>query len=320
MKSKISLFLALALTAFVMVECKKKTDDPEPEPEPTPSAGISSLADLFATNGSPFVNFTVSATAPSTITTNDVTIEFPANAFETSTSGTVTGNVVISVKTILTKDQIILSGAQANSTNARLVTTKGCVKLTASQNSQSLRLSPSSGGTVFVSLPDGPVTPPATKKYYVGKLSVSDSTKVWAMEADTNDVQAVWSPTLSKYVHRAGLDSLKWLNVGKQWDTTGLKVAMVATVNASMFNKNNCAVYISFNGSKTIGAMYEISPGVYRISNMPNGKGVHIIGISVIDGQYYSAIMSTAVSSGTFGLNMQPTTIAQLATDLKNLQ
>lgn len=145
MKSKISLFLALALTAFAMVECKKKTEEPEPEPEPTPTAGISTLADLFATNGSPFVNFTVSATAPSTITSNDVTIEFPANAFQTSTSGTVTGNVVISVKTILTKDQIILTGAQANSTNSRLVTTKGCVKLTASQNSQSLRLSPASG-------------------------------------------------------------------------------------------------------------------------------------------------------------------------------
>jgi len=318
MKSKISLFLALALTAFAMVECKKKTEEPEPEPEPTPTAGISTLADLFATNGSPFVNFTVSATAPSTITSNDVTIEFPANAFQTSTSGTVTGNVVISVKTILTKDQIILTGAQANSTNSRLVTTKGCVKLTASQNSQSLRLSPASG-TVFVSLPDGPVTPQATKKYYVSKLSVTDSTKVWAMEADTNNVQAVWNPTLGKYVHRAGLDSLKWLNVGKQWDTTGLKVPMVATVNASMFNKNNCAVYISFNGSLTIGAMYEISPGVYRISNMPNGKGVHIVGISVIDGQYYSAIMSTAVSTSTFGLNMQPTSFSNLVTSLKNL-
>lgn len=67
--------------------------------------GISTVADLFATNGSPNVNFTVSATAPSTITSNGVVIEIPANAFETTSSGTVTGNVIIGVKTILNKSR-----------------------------------------------------------------------------------------------------------------------------------------------------------------------------------------------------------------------
>lgn len=318
MKSKINFFLALVIVATTAIQCKKKktTEDPTTEPEPVPT-GISTIADLFATNGSPFVNFTVSATAPSTITSNGVVIEIPANAFVTNSSGTVTGNVVISVKTILNKSQIILTGAQANSSNAKLVNTKGCVKITASQNSQSLRLSNPTSGTVTVSLPDGTTPLPAAKKYYVSKLSVSDSTKFWAMESDTNDVSVVYTGT--NYVQKANLDSLKWLNVGTKWDTLCTKTALSATTTSTVWNKTNCAVYVSLNGSLTVGAMYEISPGLFRISNLPIGKGVHIIAIGVINGQYYEAINSTTVKPATEVLNLVPKSLAQIQADLAAL-
>lgn len=157
---------------------------------------------------------------------------------------------------------------------------------------------------------------PAAKKYYANKLSVSDSTKIWAMEADTNDVSVVF--TGSNYVQKAKLDSLKWLNVGAKWDTTGAKTALTATITSSAWNKNNCAVYISFNGSLTVGAMYEII-GLFRISNMPIGKGVHIIAIGVINGQYYEAINSTTVKPNTEILNLVPKTKAQIQADLSAL-
>lgn len=320
MKINLKLLSAFAIIAMLSVQCNKKSSDPEPTPDPTPTSptGPNTLAELFAANGAPTVNYTVSATAPSTVTTNGVKIEIPANAFETSTSGTVTGNVVISVKTILTKSQIILSGAQANSSNSKLVSTKGCVKITASQNSQSLRLNGSTSGTVNVGVPDGITTPPPMKKYYVNKLSVTDSTKFWAMENDTNDVSVVWNG--SNYVQTAKLDSLKWLNIGKQWDTTGTKVAQTAWVDSTQFNSTNCAVYISFNGSLTVGAMYPIgTSGIYRISNMPLGKGVHIVAIAVKNGQYYEAINTTTVKPATEILNLQPKSLSQIIADLNAL-
>ena len=321
MKINLKQIAAIALTSLLMFQCNKKSNDPEPTPtpDPTPSGpSLNTLADLFAANGAPTQNFTVSATTANTITANGVTIEIPANAFETTTSSTVTGNVVVSVKTILTKAQIILSGAQANSTNAKLVATKGCVKITASHNSQSLRLGSSSGGTVFVNVPDGSTMPPPMKKYYVGKLSVTDSTKVWAMESDTNDVTVAWNG--SNYVQKAALDSLKWLNVGKQWDTNATKVVQQALVDSTQFNSTNCAVYISYNNSLTVGAMYPIgNSGIYRISNMPLGKGVHIVAIAVKNGQYYMAISATTIKPATESLSLQPVTLSQLTTALNAL-
>lgn len=320
MRINFKLLMAIAITVILSVQCNKKSSDPAPTPDPTPSnpTGPNSLTELFAANGAQAVNYTVSATAPSTITANGVNIEIPANAFQTSTSGSVTGNVIVSIKTILTKSQIILSGAQANSSNSKLVSTKGCVKITASQNSQSLRLNGSASGTVNVGVPDGTTMPPPMKKYYVSKLSVTDSTKFWAMENDTNDVSVVWNG--SNYMQTAKLDSLKWLNIGKQWDSTCTKVAQSAWVDSTQFNSSNCAVYISFNGSLTVGAMYPIgSGGIYRISNMPLGKGVHIIAIAVKNGQYYEAINSTTIKPATEILSLQPKSLSQIIADLNAL-
>lgn len=321
MKSKIILFSAAILIAFASTQCKKKkTEESLPEPTPEqPVTGINSLTELFSTNGAPTETFVVNSTGAQTITTAaGVKVEIPANVFVTSTNGTLTGNVTVAVRTILTKKEIILSGAQANSSNSKLVSTKGCVKITASQNSQSLRLNGSSNGTVNVSVPDGIATPPPMKKYYVSKLSVTDSTKYWKMENDTNDVSVFWNGT--NYMQKAVLDSLKWLNIGKQWDSTCTKVVQYAHIDSTQFNLSNCVVYLSYNNSLTAGAMYPIpNTGLYKLSNMPLGKGVHIIAIAVKNGQYYEAINNTTVKPTTESLILQPKSLSQIIADLNAL-
>lgn len=316
-------FLLLISITLLFSECKKKTETPAEEETPaTPTnpTGINTIAEVFTTNGSPTQTFTVSATAASTITVNGVKIEIPANAFVTNASAAVTGSVELSVKTILTKSQVVLNGAGANSSGARLVTTKGCVKITASQNTQSLRLIPTSSGTMVVSVPDGTATPSPMKKYYTAKVTAVDSTKIWALGTDVNDIPTAYDAGTSQYVHKASLDSLKWLNVGVQYDSIAApKTVVTASVNSSQFNKSNTAVYLSFNGSLTVGAMYEVSPGIFKIPNMPIGKGAHIIAIAVINGQYYWADQSVLISSTQINLNMQPVTISQIQTQLSLL-
>lgn len=323
MKLTIKTIALLLPVVLLLSECKKKSDPPAEEETPaTPSnpSGINTIAEVFTANGSPTQIFTVSATSPSTITVNGVKIEIPANAFVTASSAAVTGSVELAVKTILTKSQVVLNGAGANSSGARLVTTKGCVKITASQNTQSLRLIPTSSGTMVVGIPDGTTTPSPMKKFYTSKVTAVDSTKMWTLGTDINDIPTAFDSGTSQYMQRATLDSLKWLNVGVQYDSIAApKTVVTASVNSSQFSKSNTAVYLSFNGSLTVGAMYEVSPGIFKISNMPIGKAAHIIAVAVINGQYYWADQSVLISSTQVNLNLQPVTIAQIQTQLSAL-
>ena len=316
MRSKISILLALAIVATTAIQCKKKTaDDPEPEPEPSPS-GINTLTDLFTLHGTPTQTFVVSATSAQTLTVNGVKIDIPANAFETTSSASVTGNVVLSVRTVLTKSEMVLSGAGGNGPNSRLVNTKGCVKATASQNSQSLRIGPVD--SFFVKLPAGTNTVSPMQKYYASKVSATDSTKAWALGTDLNTLPVVTDGSTNYY--QASLDSMKWLNVGNEWDSTVTKTSVNIVVNSAKYNKTNCAVFISLNGTLAVGAMYEITPGNYRISNMAVGKAVNFVGVAVINGQYYSAILPATITAGyNQALIMQPVTFSQLQAQLNAL-
>lgn len=306
--------LLMIATIALAIGCKKKSDTPDTTTPPT-QTGSSSISDVFAANGSQPQTIQVSGTAAQTITVNGVKIEIPANAFVTPTNGTVSGSVDLTVKTILTKSEIILTGAGANSSSNRLVQTKGCVKVTASQNNQSLRLSNSSGNT-YVNVPSATNTVTPLKKYYTAKVTASDSTTIWKLGTDTTNIPVVFDGI--KYQNRAALDSLKWLNVGSSWDTTGAKVTVKVSVGPQ-FNKSNTAIYISLNGSLTVGALYEASPNLFHIQNMPVGKGVNIVGIAIINGQYYSAVMPTTISATTLNLNLQAVSLSQIQAQLSAL-
>lgn len=305
--------MSLVMIAFAATQCKKqKTDTPIEETPVTTTTGANSVADIIAENGSAVNTITVDAQLASTITINGTIIEIPNNAFVTSTGGTVGGIATLQVKTILTKEQIILSGAGANSSNSKLVATKGCVKATASQNTQSLRLNPAGG--FFVNVPEPLSSPPPMKKYYAPKVTAVDSTAYWALGTDVSDIALRTFPSSpGANYHHASLDSLKWLNVGVQFDSVAAtKVPVTVNVDGTKFTKSNTMIFISFNNSLTVGALFEISNGVFRVSNMPQGKGVHIIAISAINGQYFAGMQSTTVSSTPINLTLSPVSQATM--------
>lgn len=322
MKSKISLLLAIVMIAFATTQCKKKKAEESPAEEPpiTPAGPVlTTIAEVFTVAGSPTQSYTVSATSGMTLNVNNVIIEIPANSFETTSSGTVSGVVDVKVRTILTKRQVILSGASGGTSNSKLVTTKGCVKVTASQNTQSLRLVPAA--TVHVKVPEGPSFPPSTQKFYAGKISASDSTLIWSLGTDVSNIPPALDTANATFQHNATLDSLKWLNVGTVWDSlTTNKGPVIVKVDGSQFTKANCAIYLSLNGSNiTIGALTEIFNGTYRISNIPNGRGVTLVAIAIINGQYYSAIQTTITGAAFYSLNLVPISLSQLQTNLDAL-
>lgn len=315
MRSKITILMAAAFIVFATTQCTKKNNDTPSEEEPAPAtaSGPTTVTDIIAANGSAVNTITVDAVFPSTLTINGIIFEIPANAFQTATGGTVGGVVNLQVKTITTKSQIIFSGAGANSSSSKLVATKGCIKSTASQNSQSLRLSGSGG--FFVNVPDPIPAPPPLKKFYASKVTAVDSTTFWALGTDVADIaQRTFTSSATVY-HKASLDSLKWLNVGAQDNNPAPKTAVTVSVTSSMFTKANTMIYLSFNGSLTVGALFEVSPGIFRISNMPQGQAANIVGIAAVNGHYYAAVMPYTVpapGAPTVNLNMQMVTQSQM--------
>ncbi|MBK7667542.1 MAG: hypothetical protein IPJ32_09510 [Sphingobacteriaceae bacterium] len=315
MKSKLSLLMAVVLIAFASTQCRKKTTEETAAEEPTPTGPattFTAISQVLASLGSQNQTFTVSASSASTLNVNGVLVEIPANSFiDPSTSLPATGNVTVTAKTILTKSQIIFSGAAANSTSSRLISTKGCVKVTASQNTQSLRVG--SGGTVTVNIPDPSGSIPM-KKYYAPKITATDSTIVWELGTDVNDIPMGNIGSVNH--HRAALDSLKWLNVGVMWDSlTSNKSAIILNTD-TIFNNTNSVFYLSLNGSLTVGSFYQLLPGKFRIANIPNGRGVHVIGFGVKNGQYYSGIMSILTTAAAVNLTMVPKSLSQIQAEI----
>ncbi|MBA3663340.1 MAG: hypothetical protein H0W61_03910 [Bacteroidetes bacterium] len=322
MKANLSKAILVLLVLVTFTECKKKSSAPaEEEPAvvtPAPT-GINTIAQVFTTNGVQAQTAAVSATAAQTFTASGVKIEIPANAFKTASGGTVTGNVNVTIKGILTKKDIILTGAPANGGTAnKLIATKGCIKVSASQSGQTLRIAP--GQNFFVNVVEPGAVPLSNiRKFLAPKVSTSDSTICWNADPDSVNVGSVLDSVSGKYYYRARIDSATWLNVGQKWDTTATKTSVTITTSAN-FNKTNTAVYISLNGIMVVGALYEITPNVFRISNIPVGRAVNIVGVGIINGQYYSAILPVTVTAGfNQPLNLLPVTISQLQGQLNIL-
>src|SRR3954468_3135703 len=128
MRTKLLVVLALIGCSAALTNCKKSTSAGPGDP-PVHAIAPATIAELFTVNGASTQVIQVSSTAAQTITVNGVKIEIPANAFLVASNGnTITGTVDLSVKTVLSKSEVILSGAGANSSSNRLVSTKGCVK------------------------------------------------------------------------------------------------------------------------------------------------------------------------------------------------
>lgn len=313
MKMKYTILLALAVSTVLFTQCKKeKNEDPAPSNPASPSgtSNPTTIAEMFSQNGVQFVGGQASMASSQSMTLGTIGMELPGSAFVTSTGAPVTGMVDVSVKGIFTKKDIILSGAPANSTG-KLVATKGCVKVSASQNSQTLRINPNAN--VYINVPEPGMNPASNlKKFYAGQMSVSDPSKVWTPAADTNSIPVALDTMNNKYYYHVKLDSAAWLNTGYEWDTLAPTTIVSAMLDSS-FTSTNTAVYISLNGKMVVGAMYPQGNGYFTISGIPIGQNVYFVAISTKGGSYHFAYQSATITSNHFvSLNPQSTTLTNI--------
>lgn len=308
--------IAVVIGSVLFTQCKKdKTEDPAPTPTtPNNPVAPATIAQVFAQNGVQDATTQADMSISQTATLSGVNMTMPVNAFVNAVTGIpVTGNVDVSIKGIFTKKDIILTGAPANSAG-KLIATKGCIKINASQNSQTLRVNPNTN--LYINVPE-PGTPVSNlKKFYAQQISVTDTNKVWRASADTNALVAVFDTTNQKYYYQARLDSVAWLNTGYEWDTTAAKTTVAISLD-SAYNSNNSTVYISLNGKMVVGALYPQGGGSYTINNIPTGQNVYFVVIAVKNGTYYSAFSAATITPNYFNtLTPQATTLSAIQSQL----
>jgi hypothetical protein len=136
---KSSLFAASVIAASIatLVSCKKNNDTPQ----------YAKADDFWASHTVPTQSFTGNAaTGFSIIGEEGTKIKFPANAFVDGSGNIVSGNVTVTLKEVLSKKDVLLSGVMTES-NGQLLESGGELLIKAKKDGIDLRVNPALADT-----------------------------------------------------------------------------------------------------------------------------------------------------------------------------
>lgn len=134
---KRSLFAATVIAAAIttLTSCKKNNDAPQ----------YARAEAFWQSNTIPTQSFTGNAATGFTITGNKGTrVQFPANAFVDGSGNIVSGHVQVTLKEVLSKKDVLLSGVWTES-NGQLLESGGELLVQAKQDGQELNINPALG-------------------------------------------------------------------------------------------------------------------------------------------------------------------------------
>jgi hypothetical protein len=311
------LFMA-GLSAAVIVACKKKEEEPTTSTTNTTTSttggSSSSMGTFFTQNAVTSQTFTISNSSYQSVTgTKGTVIVFPPNSFVTQTNGAVTGNVVIELKEVFSKKDMILTGMVPMAGQYPLVS-GGEIFLKATQGSQTLKIA--SGAQINAAVPAGNNPSTQMNEFYATNTTATDTTG-WTASTDSISVQQDTVFT-GGYYYSFVINGMNWINCDYFYNDPAPKTSV--TVNPGTgYNSSNCVVFLSVDGQNSVAQLYNYN-GAFTTSNWPVGKAVTIIAISEINGQYYSAFKTTTLTANhSESMTMVPTTLSQINTSLAGL-
>jgi hypothetical protein len=133
-------FSAIVIASIVSLASCKKSQQGDPIRSGDVKLGFEQAKKFFEANAPKYESFTVDASAGGTITTSKGTkINFPANAFKNAAGQTVSGNVTVDVKDILSASDMLL-GNRPTEASGQMLISFGEMTVKASQNGQALQL------------------------------------------------------------------------------------------------------------------------------------------------------------------------------------
>lgn len=265
------------------------------------------LAEFNAKFSVPTQRFNGTGNAAFSITgTKGMKFEFPANSFIDASGNPVTGNVVVSLKEVLSKRDIILSGKVTQS-SGQLLISGGEFQILASQNGQALRLNPAVA--VAVKVPTTFNTDPMDLFVWAPTVT-SDST--WVLDQKSR-------VTTSTDFYQFNLPSFGWINCDYFYNDPNPKTTVTASpvyVGASPSIKDQRA-YMVFDDIKSVAGLpfvLAINKHQSYLNSMPIGlKGkLVILSTDVNDVIYFGQTSFTVSADLHVNVNVAPATATEI--------
>ena len=315
MKKTIS-SLTIAALLFFAGSCKKSN---EVIPGSTEIDAPSSLSDFFESRVTPIENFTLNAQTGGSFTgAHGTVVTFPPNAFADQNGNIVTGDVTIHFKEVFSKTDMIYSNVLPVSYNNAL-NSGGQYYIAASKNGQALHL------------PEG-----ITYQAVMPSQAEDPNMMLFLGEAENNPdafVAVDWQPvnqwdTLSTEdqnftfnsaddTYTLNLDSMGWSNIDAFTNFTGYFDITITLTGVSGLDNSNTMAYAIFDDANAVwpmayGAFGSITNNIITETHLGD-VAMHIVVISVVNGQLYSGILAVTPAPNTpLTIAMSPTTAEDL--------
>lgn len=233
----------------------------------------------------------VAGTAFSITGTKGIKIDFPANAFLDASNNPVTGNIKLSLKEVLSKRDILLSGKMTES-NGQILVSGGEFQILAFQNGALLKLNPSA--TVITKVPTTLSTEPMDLFEFKQTVG-ADSTWILNQKARV---------TSEPSYYQFSLPNFGWVNCDYFYSNPNPKTMLTAspTYATTIPSIKDQKAYLVFeNINSVIGLPFQISLNKHQsyLNSMPIGlKGkLIIISVGVDDVIYFGAKSFTVTNN-----------------------
>lgn len=251
-----------------------------------------SLSEFNAKFSVPTQSFNQVAGTAFTITgAKGIKLEFPSNAFLDATGNAVTGNIKLTLKEVLSKRDILLSGKFTES-NKQLLVSGGEFQVLAMQGSQLLKLNPAA--TVNISVPTT-LSTQAMDLFTFGAVAASDSTWMFNQK-----MRIATSPTYYQF----SLPDFGWVNCDYFYNNPAPKTTITAGpvyAGTAPSIKDQRAYLILDNLNIVVGLPFEVSINKHQsyLNSLPIGLTGKLVIISVdMNDVIYFGHTNFTVSSG----------------------
>ena len=298
------IFLSL-LVAILFSACGPETSFLKGKPQ-------TSLDDFYKNNSSPAQSFAVdNLSGGVTTTSGGVKIHFPANGFVTETGVPVTGSVDISVKEILTPQDMIINNMPAMSGGLPLAS-GGEFEIKATKNGQSLKLA--ANNFLRIQIPDRNGVTMSVMNVFNGVRDAQGNVN-WVPNNDPGNFVVRDSSLFAG--SSLFCDSINLINCDKFINEPTVSFS-VYPANAPSNDSTN--VFVHLTGRNTVVKMNWTQGLSYFKSDKLLAVPSTIIGISVKNGQLYASLTAVTVQNGqSVTMNFTPYTESQLKTRLAQL-
>ena len=241
--------------------------------------------------------------------TNGTRLQIPANSFVDASGTPVTSSVDIALLEVLDQSSMILMGLPTTSGNEILIS-GGELNVEATSGGSDVFLA--TGTSIGLLVPTA--SPDPEMDIFEG-TEESDGSVTWSLTADSTTVvsDSTWG---DYYYYDWGKTDLGWINCDYFYSDPNPKSDLTVNVSGPADHTfDNTQVMVHFTTLSSVASGYPISSDPdedsFLVWNLPEGLELTVIGISEVDGSYYSAFVPlTMTLDAVQDITLSPTTTA----------